>query len=167
MSSGIGGKRPGPLLAGSRYSPPTPTPPTPYNSSSLTRPCGLAEFASEPLCVTGGTQMGPTLPDILLPELSLNAWVTSLPHQSCPDGRKEVLAKVREPSCPGSKTTEECVLGRQGREGREAESVLGTLKQGNEWPACAGTEGKERLGAPGYALSSLAQAICTPLRCWH
>ena len=85
--------------------------------------------------------MGPTLPDILLPELSLNAGVTSLPHQPCPDGRKEVLAKVHEPSCPGSKRTEECVLGRRGREEREAESVLGTLKQGNEWPACAAMEG--------------------------
>lgn len=111
--------------------------------------------------------MGPTLPDILLPELSLNAWVTSLPHQPCPDGRKEVLAKVHEPSCPGSKRTEECVLGRRGREGREAESVLGTLKQGNEWPACAVMEGKERLGTPGHALPSLAQAICTALQCWH
>lgn len=79
------------------------------SSGQSIRPHGLTEFASEPLCVTGGTQMGPTLPDILLPELSFNAWVTSLPHQSCPDGRKEVLAKVREPSCPGSKRTEECV----------------------------------------------------------
>lgn len=56
--------------------------------------------------MTGGTQMGPTLPDTLLHEPSLNAWVISLPHKSCPDGRKEVLAKMHEPRYPGSKRNE-------------------------------------------------------------
>lgn len=50
--------------------------------------------------------MGPTLPDTLLHETSLNAWVISLPHKFCPDGRTEVLAKMHEPRCPGSKRNE-------------------------------------------------------------
>lgn len=51
--------------------------------------------------------MDSTLPDTLSPKPSLNAWVTSLLHTPCPDGRMEVLEKVHELRWPESQRNEE------------------------------------------------------------